>query len=640
MNHRIARIIMIAVATALSSGALVFAPSASQASTAGVYATSSTVAVNPDNSTAVYVKCRSTTVDCKGLVRYENVGASTSVGTWKSYSIARGHGAYVRPALSADQALYKPAGLGPSNAVNARVAFKESKPASRYYRKWVKLELRQDFRELRGTVTGPATNVTEVKVHRWVVRGNQLLAYGTVPVDMSLGSAPYTFGNVRLGTNNSVISDYRLSISARVKGVYREWFWRGTQSGTTYTGAKTSLTASAVRVGSGASPFQANFTYGSVTGTVASGTVVTVAGAPSSMSSSASIRKNLDVAYCADIYGSDTAALGAYRVDFIPRNSPASTDNRYAIKVKPTSSSFSTLWNDAFGSCLHARGYANHTTNLLSFPTGPGPLVFDPNLRDESHRVLGHVSYQSSPTSADRTVDVRAYTPGKPVLSWPIVKKSSVSSSSHDYSISGLEPGAYAVSIGRQSDCSTWYPSRYPNNKSHFTSASDRQTEVWKSFSKLSSLSSGLRAIAIAHGATYAREGHVPHGYAGWMYRDVCRHNGAGAYTTFNISSLNKRVDLTDHRGATISGRVTRAGGRTVKEMMVSVYSTKGVLVQRSKFTDGSGHFTIYGIQTGNYNVVVNSDSWRGLGRTFSGHHSKRVTAGHSYGIGTLHVTF
>ncbi|MFI5428192.1 carboxypeptidase-like regulatory domain-containing protein [Aeromicrobium sp. UC242_57] len=124
------------------------------------------------------------------------------------------------------------------------------------------------------------------------------------------------------------------------------------------------------------------------------------------------------------------------------------------------------------------------------------------------------------------------------------------------------------------------------------------------------------------------------------MYRSHCKANGAGKYVKVNVSdtgsSYTKSVSLTSSKGAKVSGRVTRTGGRTNKEILVRLSSTDGVRVLRTAMTDGAGRFTVSGLPSGNWSVAVNSDSWRGIGRAFKGRHSIRVTAGKSYSVGTL----
>src|SRR5690606_18725442 len=96
---------------------------------------------------------------------------------------------------------------------------------------------------------------------------------------------------------------------------------------------------------------------------------------------------------------------------------------------------------------------------------------------------------------------------------------------------------------------------------SHLNSGSDRQTEIWKSFGRLSQLSGkyytpepgekpyvdGYQGHAYRNGARYqngggiyygnqAQNGSPGSGYAGWMYRDVCVTEGAGAYRDFDTA--------------------------------------------------------------------------------------------------------
>jgi hypothetical protein len=44
----------------------------------------------------------------------------------------------------------------------------------------------------------------------------------------------------------------------------------------------------------------------------------------------------------------------------------------------------------------------------------------------------------------------------------------------------------------------------------------------------------------------------------------------------------------------------------------------------------------VAGLASGTYTISVNSDSWRGIGRTFTGKHTITVKAGHTYSAGTL----
>jgi hypothetical protein len=124
------------------------------------------------------------------------------------------------------------------------------------------------------------------------------------------------------------------------------------------------------------------------------------------------------------------------------------------------------------------------------------------------------------------------------------------------------------------------------------------------------------------------------------MYRDVCLANSSGMYRLVSsMSGTPALAEATLKKGATISGHVSRAGGKSNKEMLVSAYSTGGVLVMRSAYTNSRGDFKIRGLASGNYRILVNGDSWRGIGRNFTGAHTKRVSAGNAYSVGTLRFT-
>ncbi len=143
--------------------------------------------------------------------------------------------------------------------------------------------------------------------------------------------------------------------------------------------------------------------------------------------------------------------------------------------------------------------------------------------------------------------------------------------------------------------------------------------------------------MAIAFGATYAKQGKSS-GKAGWMYRGYCKAYGEGTVNSLTVSptSASSKTTSTNDKGAIVRGHVSRTGGRTNKEMMVRLSNSGGTIVLRTDFTDSSGNFYIAGLASGKYTISVNSDSWRGIGRTFSGKHSITVKRGHTYSAGTL----
>jgi hypothetical protein len=124
------------------------------------------------------------------------------------------------------------------------------------------------------------------------------------------------------------------------------------------------------------------------------------------------------------------------------------------------------------------------------------------------------------------------------------------------------------------------------------------------------------------------------------MYRAYCKAYGAGTINSTTITGTGHtdlvKVTSRNPKGAIVRGHVSRVGGKTNKEMMVRLSSSAGTRVLRTDVTDSSGNFYIAGLPSGSWSVSVNSDSWRGIGRTFTGRHSISVKAGHSYNLGTL----
>jgi hypothetical protein len=81
---------------------------------------------------------------------------------------------------------------------------------------------------------------------------------------------------------------------------------------------------------------------------------------------------------------------------------------------------------------------------------------------------------------------------------------------------------------------------------------------------------------------------------------------------------------------------VSRTPGRTNKEMMVTLSSRDGKRVLRTDLTDGKGNFYVAGLAPGRYQISVNADSWRGIGRAFKGRHFITVKAGRVKNAGNL----
>ncbi len=496
-------------------------------------------------------------------------------------------------------------------------------------------------RRIQGEVHGQGA-VTDMKVELIRrLRGGNIQVMGSRPVT---NGGSYSFTS-RLGTNNAPGSPYVLRISGRDQaGTLRSWFWRGVD-GNGDGGGRYLRDASSVRA-TKAGDFVADFTYSSITGTAPSGATVRVAATPTSFPSDSAYRRELDIPSCANYYGR-TTSNGSYRVDFLPVDDSAA-DKRYLVSVADDGR---TVWagengTQLFGSCHDVLNHRLDDDNLI--PLGTAVYARQPITFPEGNDFTVTARFSGfSPQSSDRWITVREMVPGLKILDAPIVAQGggvlSSSGKSATKTFRDVPPGQYWVEVGRRTGCSTWYPSVYPNNKAYFNGA-DRGAEAWKAFTKLSSLPGsahqGLERVAIAHGATYARQGSVPRGYQGWMYRSHCKALGQG--TVNSESSLRgwgasvKKTTSINTKGAIVKGRVTRSGGRTNKEMMVRLSSIDGKRVIRTDLTDSKGYFYVAGLPSGNWSISVNPDSWRGIGRSFSGKHTIRVTAGHVYNAGTL----
>ena len=189
-----------------------------------------------------------------------------------------------------------------------------------------------------------------------------------------------------------------------------------------------------------------------------------------------------------------------------------------------------------------------------------------------------------------------------------------------------------------------WFKSRYANN-SNYLEGEDRGNEKWKSFTRLHQLNSYYERLARAHGADGSQNASPGSGYKGWMYRDHCaqihaEHTSSPREVRGPAASQGATINYTLNKGAWVSGRVSREDGKSNKEMLVIAYRKDNKFVTRTAITDGSGRFKMTGLASGSWSIMVNSDSWRGIGRSFSGIHTKTVTAGHGYSIGSLYAKF
>ncbi len=467
---------------------------------------------NPNlGASAVFVLCQSTTADCRGTVQWQKLDGTAASPAY-GYVVRRHSYAYMYPKVNTTV-------LAPTTfdgVKNAQLKFVETGPSSRTYVEQVHLEPRIRSRDINVNVDGPADNLKDIRVHTLIERGNRLFtAYTSAP--LAAGSTSY-YAQVPVGTNNSAVGSYRLKISARVgdRGEYREWFWRGAD-GVSNSGGGTGEAAEVISVRGNVAPYVAKFSFGTVNVNVAAGAgstkaKVTVAGASAYRPTSLTSRKAQDVPYCADSYGTQTIdAPGTASFDFVPRG--ASGEKRYAIGVNPLDGNATELWNDDgpggkqdFGNCLHLRAYGYSIDNLLPF--NGATLDRSVTLRNTGGSVSGAIAFPGYTQNVrDVALDVREFIPGVPVLSSPIVVDGNVQPGG-GYLFDNLPPGAYYVSVGRKQNCQNWLASRYNNNSSHINEASDRETEAWKSFGRISELSTrgnpSQYDLAVAHGATYA----------------------------------------------------------------------------------------------------------------------------------------
>ncbi|MGQ2911101.1 MULTISPECIES: carboxypeptidase-like regulatory domain-containing protein [unclassified Aeromicrobium] len=584
----------------------------------------------------VYVsaKCNGSRT-CKGSAVI--LGQKPSFRTW-SYSIPAGSTGYIKVRWLKDAANPAPTGLGAvpgTDGTTFNRTLKVYRSGASAIERTVRLERRQKTRVLRGTVTGPTAGVSDVKITRWVASGLTWRRAQNVRLD---GSRSFSIP-IGLGTNNRSSAPYRLSISALVDGQTREWFWRGDSAGTgkTYGGGGRVREGSTAVVGK-YGDFTANFRYGTVSGALsgpgASGAQVRVIAPPASRPTRASDLRSLDVPYCANEFGSAKASsAGTYSASFVPRTSGGSTG--YLVEYLPTGGQTKGVVGGSgqYANCHAATKYTSSAKDddLIADRDADAMASVSANL-DQSKNTL---TFDTDPTFSgfsgwDKYSTVREYVPGTKLLDQPIVASGFVDSKgTRDFA--GLRPGRYVVEVGRTTQCSSWYPSIYKDNYLYHKGL-ERGHEKWKTVNG----AKAEYAKSIEKG--FPRAGKKPPaGYKGWMYRDACRHTGTGSAVTVNLPdrSVTSNISKTS-KGATISGKVTRAGGKSNKELLVSVYSTQGTLVMRSAYTGSSGKFVIRGLASGNYRIGVNLDSWRGIGRTFDGSKTKRVTAGKSYSVGTL----
>lgn len=620
--------LVLACSVALGAGVLAAAPAS--AAPAGLSFGSSTVAVDVDGYASIPVKCDSKST-CKGSLY---VDGTKYVST--SYSVAGRTSKWVTVRLSKMQEAYPHdgGGTGTLGARPATLVAKESSPNNRTTERPVTVEKRITQQRITGTVSGVGPAPEKTKVALWgsnVGRGTPASAPATVDAE---GRYSIT---VALGKNNSNSSTYRLEVTGTVDGEFRSWWWRGSND-VALGGGRYHREASLVSVPK--TGYVADVRYGAITGTVSrrGATIpaeITVAAPPTSFGSTRD-KRALDLESCANVWGTDTSSSsGRYTVGFLPIDT-TKTDTRYMVLAEDGENGTANLWNDEFGSCLDATGYGGYRSKLIALTTSQPSKPQNFDLRPATGRIAIDGSYRAAPTTADKRVNLRAYVPGRKILDSKIVTTGLATSGAAD-TLNGVAPGRYWVEIGRRTSCSSWMQSRYKDNYLYHKGV-DRLSERWKTVND--KWAEYQKSYDMGYVAKKPSKG-----YKGWMFRDHCTSAGAGSYKLVDVDSdpVTETPETVTwqpsiSRGAKVSGKVTRTGGRSNKEIMVTVYSTDGIRVLRTAITNGSGNFTVYGLATGSYKISVNSDSWRGIARSFSGTKSKKVTAGGSYSVGTLRL--
>lgn len=628
-------VLLVPTVFAVVGGLLVATPAV--AASQSISLKSKSIAISSSGKGKVALQCKSSK-PCKGTLQFVGSRSSTAYSVPAKKTIYRA--VTVR---SSDRANPHRGGTSMGGEYSyksgqkLRITEKSPKKASKTYTVTTEtLKTRQQITGVVKAVNGSQVSGVRVELLRLLRGGStQVVAFANNLTD----GGHYTF-NVALGANNSASGTYRLRVSAKDQdGISRTWYWRGTDSRPT-GGGRYLAEASAIQAKK-SSDFNADFRYSSIVGTAPSGTSVTVVAPPRSYSGGTTVTRELDFVGCGNAFGETTASSsGSYRVDFLPY---LAGERRYMVSARRGSVDawYGRPSTERFGSCFDVGNYAYSTSNLITLDgTSPTRRDVDVSASGIDITVDGSFSGFSPTEQGDRWVRLRERAPNTAILDAPVVAER-LANTKGNVRFSNVPPGNYWVELGRRTGCSDWYPSRFANNAAYFKGA-DRGAERWKAFKKLSSLPASMRSRARSASPNPATDAQnkVKSGSQGWMYRSHCKATGAGNYVPVTVrdngSSYTKNVSVTSKKGASVSGRVTRTGGRTNKEILVRLSSTDGVRVLRTAMTDGSGRFTVSGLPSGNWSIAVNTDSWRGIGRAFKGKRSVRVTAGKNYSVGTL----
>lgn len=612
---------------AMIGGLLVGSP-AQAAGKYNVSLDSRAISISTSGNGKVLITCRNRHT-CKGKLSFKGDTAKTRV---RRYRVKPGKSAWVAVAMHTNAPTYPYNGTSVGGEYKYKRGFlyvNEDSPKNITHRYSVTTETPVTKQRLSGRIYAnyPAGSTTarmsnlRVELIRTERGGNT-----KVLVSRKVSEGGTYSINVALRANNAPSEKLQLMIKGIDKdGQARSWFWRGT-NGNPAGGGRYLREASTIQLRKN-TDFKADFHYTSIHGTTNyAGSQIRVAALPATGLTTRLALREFDLTGCANVYGATTAAGGKYQVDFLPFDNGRG-DRRYMVNGKYRNTQ---TWNNTYGSCQDVLNYRYSRSNLLAL--GAGGLAYNVSIHQSRNTVHVNGAYRGfRPTSADKWVRLREKVPGVPILDAPVVAEG-YGNSKGNRTFKDVPPGKYWVEIGRRTSCSSWIPSKYSNNKAYL-SGLDRHAEAWKTVAGRNE--EFKRSVVMG----YKRKT-PPRGYKGWMYREYCKAYGAGTVNTVNVRGFNSTQMVharTDRKGAVVKGHVSRAGGKTNKEILVRLSSSRGTRVVRTDVTDSRGNFYIAGLPSGNWTISVNSDSWRGIGRKFTGRHSVRVRAGHGYNVHTLH---
>ncbi|MCW2829455.1 MAG: hypothetical protein JWP31_147, partial [Aeromicrobium sp.] len=317
---------LVAVVSAL------FAALPAEAASYSLYVKSSRIAISSTGAGKVAVKCAASST-CRGKLSFTD---DTGTPRSRAYSVAAGKSAYAAIAIHTD---------APDNPHNAPAV------AGRDYKAVSDVSVKVDEDSPRNTVHHYNKITTETLVARQDITGT-VARYGTAAatnlrvdlvreirggnVEVLKGQDVANNGTYRLAVslnaNNSASSPYKLRISGEDQdGVRRSWYWRGADG--TPTGGGAHLRDGVVVRADKYDDFDADFAYTSISGTTADNADVTVASPPPSYAGGTLVTRELDIPYCASIFGGTEAnSSGYYRVTFLPMTSSA--NNRYMVGAR------------------------------------------------------------------------------------------------------------------------------------------------------------------------------------------------------------------------------------------------------------------------------------------------------------------